>query len=133
MKYVYELKDSDGKVIDVGQTKRPDRRLWEHTSKLGRWPGRTDISLEVVAGPMSISEALAMEGELKLSHGFIWTERIACLKGARAPKHKKRKLSNKAIKDIRKKEIYQRDYAKKYGVSQRTIVQIQHRLTYKDV
>ena len=133
MKYVYELKDSDGKVIDVGQTKRPNRRLWEHTSKNGRWPGRTDISLEVVAGPMSISEALAMEGELKLSYGFIWTERIACLKGGNAPKHKKRKLSNKAIKDIRKKESTQRAYAQKYKVVQRTIAQIQNRETYTDV
>lgn len=133
MHYVYDLINTTDIVEYVGITKRPTIRLKEHILPSGKFPRRSDLRLELVTGPMSKADALKLEGERKISFGMDWHEKIAQIKGARAPKPTRRIFTKEDIYDIRKKEIYQRDYAKKYGVSQRTIVQIQHGLTYKDV
>ena len=94
-KYVYLLRDGNGNVVDVGESKKPKRRLYMKTKRPikegGSFHGRTDITLEVVAGPMSNAKARVLEGELKLQYGLEWTE--MWMKGKTLSKETKLKLS----------------------------------------
>ena len=82
MHYVYQLKDSTNKIIDIGETKNPELRFRQHTNWKpgkhghGRWYGRTDITMEVVAEFLSRQEAYDLETELKLQNGLQPTEHL---------------------------------------------------------
>ncbi len=78
MEYVYDLVDSDGQIVYVGQSKDPQRRLYEHTNRHdGQFKGREDLSLNIISRHRLREKALEAEGKRKLSLGFEWTEKIA--------------------------------------------------------
>ena len=121
-KYVYLLKDGNGKVVDVGQSHDPKTRLYRKTKDVSRrnektnFYGRTDITQEIVAGPMSLIEARVIEGRLKLHYGLEWTELNS------------RKITIDEANEIRAKYVPHKYTIKmleaEYGVSGRTITRI---------
>ena len=89
MTHVYLLKDGNGKVIDVGESKDPPTRLYMKTKqKPGpriktNFYGRTDITQEVVSSHPTRKEARVEEGRLKLQYGLEWTERSGIIVGSK--------------------------------------------------
>jgi len=85
--YVYELVNQQGYVEDVGETYTPDIRMKQHTklkptsSGIGKWYGRDDLIMNIVKEFDNRTDALKLEGQLKLVHGIEWTERIRSSKG----------------------------------------------------
>ena len=84
MKYVYLLKDSSGKVVEVGQSIQPERRYSDKVlqppynngqTKRGHFYGQ-DIELEVVSELLPSKEAYALEQQLKIDNGLRPTELI---------------------------------------------------------
>ena len=126
-KYVYILRDGNNNVVDVGESVKPTDRLYRKTRcrpspGQGKFYGRTDITLEVVAGPIDRPSALKLEGELKLQYGLEWTE------------VKLRSLTMDQANDIRSKYIPRKysqcKLASEYGVSQGTIASIINNIKY---
>jgi hypothetical protein len=81
--YVYELVNLMGTIEDVGRTYRPERRFYDHTKRkptegisgVGKYYGRQDLLMNIVAEFDTKKEANLYEGELKLSYGMEWIER----------------------------------------------------------
>lgn len=81
--YVYELINLMGSVEDVGESYRPNYRLYQHTkvmprngiSGYGKYYGRQDLVMNIVAEFDNKSDARKLEGELKLSYGMNWSEK----------------------------------------------------------
>lgn len=82
--YVYELINLMGTVEYVGQTYRPKTRMYGHTkvkpsinnlNREGKFYGRQDLIMNIVAEFDDKKDALELEGMLKLSYGMEWTER----------------------------------------------------------
>jgi predicted GIY-YIG superfamily endonuclease len=78
--YVYELINLYGTIEDVGETTRLKTRMCEHTKKKpghgnGKFYGRQDLIMNVVAEFDTRKEALELEGKLKLEYGIPWSER----------------------------------------------------------
>lgn len=129
MKFVYELRDADNTVVHVGQSKDPNRRLYDHTKAQpdggghGKFYGRTDITMDVVAGPISLSEAKDLEEQLQIQHGLI-TDRQKSKRNAKAM----RKLTFEIAEEIRNfyatGRYSQYKLAAMYNVSRATIVNI---------
>ena len=71
-KHVYKLLDGT-EVVYIGETFYPERRLKEHMSPSGKFYGQK-VTMEIVAGGLTQKEALDLEKDLKLSHGFEHTE-----------------------------------------------------------
>lgn len=78
---VYEIYNSLGTVEYVGETgNRIEGRLYDHTrrkptqSGRGKFYGRTDLFIHLVAEFDNRKEALALEGVLKKEYGLEWTE-----------------------------------------------------------
>ena len=97
--YIYEIKEEDGKTIDVGYTTNPKNRMYDHTGRKpsltndhghGRHYGRTDISMVIVSEHSTRKEALAQEGKTKQKHGLSWTEKEMKVLGGQASSKIKR-------------------------------------------
>jgi hypothetical protein len=141
LKYVYLLKDGNGKVVDVGQSYDPSSRLVHKTRskpKPGRrtnFYGRTDITQEVVSSWQTNKEARAEEGRLKLHYGLEWTERTGALKGSLIASSKKRKLTKEQADEIRAKYIPYKyppsKLSEEYGICSAAIYRILNNITYK--
>ena len=142
MIHVYLLKDGNGKVVDVGQSKDPASRLYAKTKVIGKsnmlcsFYGRTDITQEVLLNYPTRSEALLEEKRLKLYYGLEHTEAIGLNKMNESPIAKNRKLTFKDATEIRSKYIPRkydmRMLAKEYGVTPPVIYLIIHNKTYKE-
>ena len=143
MKYVYELRDTNGNVIDVGITKDPDRRMFEHISRkptkyasIGKYYGRKDLTMHLVTDLIPVSKAMSIEDNLKKEYGIERTEKIAQVKGGKTAGKLKRVLSDNDVREIRRlcsNGMYQRACAKKYNVSQRTINKIVNKISYAEI
>ena len=135
--YVYELRNSENQVEYVGYTTKPKSRLYQHTRVLpghngsGKFYGRTDIILNIVHETHDKREATELEGKLKISHGFDWTER-GCYS---AIENRSRKLTHDQAIEIRSKYVPRKytmmKLAKEYNVSYKTVHQIIKEQTYK--
>ena len=142
MTHVYELRDQQGNVVDVGMSKQLKVRLRQHTftkptdanNGSGKWYGRKDLSIHSMSIWATRSEARAEEGRLKLHHGFKWTEQIASQKGGKLLGQSNRKLTMEQAQEIKSKYIpYKYTYhrlAKEYGVAVSAIRAIVHNQTY---
>lgn len=139
MKFVYELRDGENNVVYVGQTADPKRRLHSHTkstsksSGMGKFYGRTDITMDVVAGPISKREALDLEHELQIQHGLV-TDRDKAGLGGKVGGGSNKIFTFEIAEEIRAfyatGRYSQRALAKLYNTSQTTIYGIIHRLNY---
>lgn len=77
---VYELINSMGTVEWVGETYRPEYRMCQHIkwkSSNGKFYGRQDLIMNIVAEFNNRKEARNLEGQLKLEYGLEWTERTS--------------------------------------------------------
>lgn len=144
MKYVYELKDGNNQVVYVGITNNPKSRLRQHTRVKpahygnGKFYGRTDITIEVVAGPMPRLEALEIENELQKQYGLVTDRqrrRSAVEKNrAKIDLEKRRLLTYEDADKIR--ELYatgmysQTELGEQFGVYQPVIYHIENNKTY---
>ena len=84
--YVYELINFMGTVEDVGETIKPKLRMYQHTknkrgSGCGKYYGRQDLVMNIVAEFDNRKDALLLEGKLKLEYGLPWTEKQRDIKG----------------------------------------------------
>lgn len=155
MKYVYELRDSGSSVVHVGQSKDPERRLYQHTksnskgSGHGKFYGRTDITMDVVAGPMSEPEARDLEEQLQIQYGLVTdrekskqngrnTTALVAAKNARATVSKFTIEQAEVIRDRWHEEfqhLSMRQFtimvADETGVSSNSIANILHGVTYR--
>ena len=75
--YVYELVNLDGIVEYVGESTRPNKRFYEHlkhkphvTNHNGKFYGREDINLNVVAEFETHKEAFEYQCKLQKKYGF---------------------------------------------------------------
>jgi predicted GIY-YIG superfamily endonuclease len=86
---VYELYNSMGTVEYVGESSRPKVRFIEHTKNKptcrghGKFYGRPDITMNIVAEFQDRKEAMKLEGELKLQYGLEWTEKTRQANGGK--------------------------------------------------
>ena len=70
--YVYELVNSKGKVEYVGETYNPEQRLLDHTqSAKGKFKGRTDLKINVVAEFDNRKDAYAYQCKLQNQYGWV--------------------------------------------------------------
>jgi len=87
MKHVYEIVNSLGTVEYVGQTNNPKRRWKEHVKDKplmtgrGKFYGRQDVLMNIVAEVETLKEARELEEQLQLEYGLI-TDRSKTLKAA---------------------------------------------------
>lgn len=79
--HVYEIIDSEGKVIDAGYTTDPKSRMYDHVHRKpgsgwgnGRHYGRTDVSMKVVYICETKEAARNMEDQVKIINGLPTTE-----------------------------------------------------------
>jgi predicted GIY-YIG superfamily endonuclease len=133
--YVYELYNSMGTVEYVGQTENAKNRLRQHTkvkpvrcSGNGKFYGRQDISMNIVAEFQNRKEARNLEGELKIQYGLDWTERTVG--------YARRNLTFDVAEEIRSRyvteKITQRKLGIEYGVAHMTISYIINNKTYTE-
>lgn len=129
MHHVYQLLDATGDVVYVGESKNPKRRFRQHTRTTpnpydnhGKFYGRTDLALQVIASFETRAEALAEEGRIKKLQGMEWTE------------VHKGKLTFEQAEEIREKyatgQYTQKALAKEYDIHTKTIVRIVKGKTY---
>jgi predicted GIY-YIG superfamily endonuclease len=87
--YVYELINLMGTIEYVGETYRPNFRMYCHTkvkpsttgkNREGKFYGRQDLIMNIVAEFDNRTDALALEGELKVRYGMYWGERDRTIK-----------------------------------------------------
>ena len=72
---VYQFINSIGVVEYVGETIDPKRRFRQHVQCInGRFYGRQDLIMNIVAEFDNRVDARALEGQLKLQYGLEWTE-----------------------------------------------------------
>jgi len=86
--YVYELINHYGTIEYVGETIRPKIRMYEHTKckpngKNGKFYGRQDLIMNIVAVFDNRKQARELEGKLKLDYGMEHTERTCGIKGGK--------------------------------------------------
>ena len=81
MWYVYEIYDSYGSVVYVGESKDPKSRMYTHTKRKpdaggrGRFYGQ-DVTYTIVDSFEDRRMARELEGQLKLQYGMEWTEKL---------------------------------------------------------
>lgn len=87
--YVYELINLYGTIEDVGETYRPEFRMNQHTRIKGhchgKYYGRQDLIMNIVAEFDNRKDARKLETELKLSYGLQRTERDRDIKNLNNP------------------------------------------------
>lgn len=144
---VYKLVNGDGKVEYVGRTTQPKIRLcqhinWKPNPGVGKFYGRTDITMEIVKVFDNVKDANLFEGELKLLNGMEWTERTTLIKNGynvgsihgKSTKYHLRKLDYNIAQEIR--NLYfnhkktQQSLANKFNISKTAVVQILINKTY---
>jgi predicted GIY-YIG superfamily endonuclease len=86
--YVYELINHYGTIEYVGETTRPKRRMYEHTKRKpdgrdGKFYGRQDLIMNIVAVFNNRKQARELEGTLKLEYGMEHTEKTRYSKGGK--------------------------------------------------
>jgi predicted GIY-YIG superfamily endonuclease len=86
--YVYELINHYGTIEYVGETYRPKGRMYEHTKRKpdgnhGKFYGRQDLVMHIVAVFDNRKDARELEGKLKLDYGMEHTERTCGIKGGK--------------------------------------------------
>jgi len=133
MIYVYLLKDSNNKVIDIGQSQDPSERLYRKTkckpsSGQGHFYGRTDITQEITSSHLTRKEARIEEERLKIYYGLEVTERTGGKKGGHTQGKRNRKLTFKQAEEIRAKyktgNYLQKDLVIEYNSSMSAINRI---------
>lgn len=73
MKHVYKILDNTGKVLEIGESAKPEIRFKVKTKwKNAKFPDGT--SYEIVASFENRQDALKLERDLKLHYGLEWTE-----------------------------------------------------------
>jgi predicted GIY-YIG superfamily endonuclease len=90
--YVYELINHYGTIEYVGETYRPTYRMKQHTiykyqyannGGNGKFYGRQDLIMNIVAVFDNRKEARELEGRLKLEYGMEHTEKTRGIKGGK--------------------------------------------------
>ena len=91
--YVYELYDTYGNVIYVGESIDPKRRLYQHTQRKPSEEWRSDgkfykqdVTMHIVSDHPNKKEAHLAERDLKLQYGMDWTESHAWIKAEQTHK-----------------------------------------------
>ena len=69
MNYVYKLRDSNRKIVWVGETTRPKGRLWQHTSNAGKFTGQ-QLEMIIVAEYTTRKEAWYHQVKLQEEYGL---------------------------------------------------------------
>jgi predicted GIY-YIG superfamily endonuclease len=165
--YVYELINLLGTVEYVGETRNPKRRESQHTKDKpghgngsGKFYGRQDLIMNIVAEFPRRREALDLQDKLQKSYGFEtdrekggkagkkggkWAvesghmkeiQKIGCVLGGKIAGMKKRKLTQSDAEEIRRlyiprdKQFGQSALARRYGVTQSIIYYIVNGKTY---
>lgn len=144
MYYVYELVNLMGGVEWVGRTIRPEVRFHEHTKMKprpktghGKFFGRQDISMHIVATYATKAESCQAEFELQKSWGFE-TDREKHINGnqAKGSKHKLAKLDESKVRQIKSllvQKVSCAEIARRFGVSALCIGSIKHGKSWKHV
>jgi predicted GIY-YIG superfamily endonuclease len=76
MKYVYEIINTYGTVEYVGESVNPEKRFWQHTKSkrrhgaYGKFYGRHDLLLNIVANFETTKEAWHFQKQLQLEYGL---------------------------------------------------------------
>jgi predicted GIY-YIG superfamily endonuclease len=86
--YVYELINHYGTIEYVGETTIPKIRMNKHTKAKpgfgnGKFYGRQDLIMNIVAVFDNRKQARELEGKLKLDYGMEWTEITSGIKGGK--------------------------------------------------
>jgi predicted GIY-YIG superfamily endonuclease len=86
--YVYELINHYGTIEYVGETTRPKERMNQHTKRKpdgnhGKFYGRQDLVMNIVAVFDNRKGARELEGRLKLDYGMEHTERTSVSKAGK--------------------------------------------------
>lgn len=75
--YVYFLVNQSGVIEYIGETTRPKTRMYDHTRRpykkyagFGRFYGRTDLTMQIVAEHDSREKSYKHQCELQTLHGF---------------------------------------------------------------
>ena len=135
--YVYLLRDGNGNVVDVGESKSPKDRLYSKTKRKpgpghGKFYGRTDITLEVLKGYDDRKEARQEEKRLQKLYNLTRYED----KAFREVNLKARKLTREQAEEVKKLYIPGKTtlsgIAKQYGVTRGVITGIVKGYTYKE-
>lgn len=126
MYYVYELVNLLGTVEWVGRTTRPKKRFYEHTGAKfdgngqGKFHGRGDISMHIVASFETKVEALQVEYDLQIFWGLTpdrdKTKHCNQPKGSLNWAAKLTEEKVVIIKQMLKQGISHTDIAKKFNV-----------------
>jgi predicted GIY-YIG superfamily endonuclease len=138
--YVYELTDQNGKVVYVGESVRPQTRLYEHTrrqprhrSGYGRFYGRTDLTLEVVAQFDNRKDSFNHQCSLQVQYGLD-TDTYSMRKNSVQNGLSNSKVSLDQVDEIRskRKEGYKIvKLAEEYNISRFSIYKIINYISYK--
>ncbi len=144
-KYVYEILDPFGNVVDVGESINPHTRWRAKTQFKSTAKFSKDHTYRIVSDALTKEEALRLEGEHKLKYGIEWTKRTAHMyadhkqmvktqqergTGWHGKNLLKRKLTKKQVEEIRSKYIPHKyttkTLSKEYNVSESFIKNVIH-------
>ena len=79
--YLYELYDTYGNVVWVGETRNTKRRLWQHKYKTGRFHGK-DVTMVVIGTYENRSDAWEIQVQLQKEYG-LETDRDKLIKAGK--------------------------------------------------
>lgn len=84
--YVYTITNTQNEIEYIGCTSNPKQRWYNHTywfqgPGIGKFYGRTDVTMNVVKEFDNRREGWDYEAELKLQHGFELTEENSKIMG----------------------------------------------------
>jgi predicted GIY-YIG superfamily endonuclease len=126
--YVYTLVNNSDVVEYVGTSIDPTYRLRQHINKKpsksnnsdGRFYGRKDLQLIIIASFEKSYDAYLLEGKLKIQNGFEWTERTRVEPSI----IHNRKLSLQDAEDIRNSKLSKKELLEKYNIGYTTLWKI---------
>lgn len=140
MYYVYELVNLMGGVEWVGRTIDPKRRFWQHTgtprSKAGgsgRFFGRLDISMHVIATYATKEEATKAEHELQIFWGLETDLSKKSMSGSKNGHAKLNEDKVRQIKSLLAQKISCAEIGRKFGMPRMCIGKIKNGQAWKHV
>lgn len=125
MYYVYELINLMGGVDYVGHSDNPNGRFIQHTQRkpqgrsIGKFYGRQDLLVNIVSAHPTRTEAKREEMRLQKFWGFKTEDE------KNRSNQKNLKLTEDKVKEIKvllQQEIPQREIAKRFGISKRSVL-----------
>ena len=128
--YVYKLKEENGKILHVGETANPTRRMYSHRGiKKSKFYG-LKFSMEIIKQFPNKKEAYEYQCQLQKQYGLI-TDRQRMAR--HAEDNPKTKLTNEQVREIRRTYIKGQGAAlgRKFGVSRIVIGKIINGQSYK--